>query len=306
MAEKKDKAFVRKLLLIVCSVSIIALTFAYIFIKPVSFKDGINDVLSNVIPNLIAALISVCTIITVFTLSEFSLDEFLNGESPSGESGNSVEMQKNIENILRLIAAGKTEIEAIRENQSRVTHTNLDIDSTMVYSNYRHVEWEKLLRNSKTLDIAVVYYDSWIKSNWETLITFFKNDGHLRIILPNPSNATNISDMLKYFPKMENDSDSLITRINLTQSFIKDAYNSSVQKHGKHGSYEIHFIENSINYPLVIVDHKVAVVSVFEHFSDMRVNAPSVVIPYGNDAVLNAYWNKEITLLIKASKLQLI
>ncbi|MBS1624713.1 MAG: hypothetical protein JST83_11875 [Bacteroidetes bacterium] len=304
MIHPKYRSFLTKILLLLCGLAVIALLLFFILVqREKNLSASFKDITISLIPNLIASLISICTVILLFYLSKISPDEILGADTMEMEDI-SLRMQKaeeKLDKIHDLLAKGEEELHVIATNQKRAVNTHLEVSAPIIYGNHRQVEWHRLLSEAKTIDIVVVYYDTWVKSNWETLVNFFRTGGQLRIVLPNPENPDNLRDMLKYFPKMESNTEELRNRIIHTMTFLREVYNAAAKLHGRHGMYEIYCLDNSINYPFVLVDNKTVISSFFEHFSDMRVNSPSFLVNYADNLWLKEYWEKEINLLLKSA-----
>lgn len=266
--------------------------------------DSLKTLGLNLIPNFLASLSSIIVILLFLRFTKQTPTSIISVENENGLGD--METLKLINSKLDTITnvgfQHHSDINLLKEKIESLSNVSNGQNAVSIYSNYRAVEWEDLLQTATRLDILVIFYDAWLIQNADTLIDFFSRDGVFRIILPDPENTEFLKQMLPLFPKLSNDPAKLAEKINLTVSTIVSHYKSSIQMHGQHGNLSIYFYKGRINYPVTLIDKKAAVVSNFEHSSDIRTDCPAMLVNYEDlDSIKNFYEKEFAKLTIQST-----
>jgi hypothetical protein len=260
---------------IIAIVAIAALSLGYPQLVGKPLQPAIIELIIDLIPNLVASLLAFVALYYLF---------FRHGI---------VESQQNLHEDRGRIAELEEENKRI---STVVTQIAQDVQNVIVFDNHRKIDWASVLDTSHSMDIAVCYWDSWVKSNWEHLIDFFKRGGHIRLIIPSTTLEAAVSSAHRNFPRYSRD--RFIEKVNDTARFMYQALTES----GSYvGSLEVYFLKGGLNYAAIRVDNKVIYLSFYEHSNKVRIGAPSILLPLDSSEYLREYWSEEFASLFEQS-----
>lgn len=157
-------------------------------------------------------------------------------------------------------------------------------------------EWKELIESAeKEIDIAVYYFDAWLKRNQDSLEVFFKKPNtKLRIILSDPDQ--NMEAIKRLYP--DHNEDSLKEKINNTKTRALSLLN----KAGANSSrLEVYLYPHQLSYAIQSFDNTKVVLSVFEMFREDRVQSPLFLLNLTKSEKTKHFITKEIDGLIKDS-----
>jgi hypothetical protein len=198
---------------------------------------------------------------------------------------------KNIENSI-------LELKTILRNE--VHHLDINNKQNIIIkSDFRQHNWKEILGNAKNLNIAVFYFDSWVTENWDAIIAFLKNGGRLRIVMTKTNDSQEMNYILRKFPKFKDDPNELIQKVDKTKTRLIDAITKSRVQANK---IEIYHYPLNISYPLILIDNKYVVLSVFSNFNhDIRVETPSLLMDLSDSKKIMHFWEEEFKELCNKS-----
>jgi hypothetical protein len=166
----------------------------------------------------------------------------------------------------------------------------------VIFENYRQIDWAQVLDEAKTLDIAVVFWASWVKAHWEKILKFYKRGGRVRLILTDP-NLSAIDLAWKKFPRYTRG--EFIQRVEET---VKNFQLALQESQPNSGSFETYFFNTVLNYAVIRVDDKKLFLSFYEHTNKVRICAPSFLLDLEASPGLKEYWNGEFEALLENSR----
>ncbi len=249
------------------------LSIIYIFVLPVPDKPNntLIELIRQIIPNIIAALIGFYTIYFFF---------YKKGLTDKQLDSNSHAIAQEVINHIN--------------NQDRTFLGILNF-----YETYNKCEWDRLLNESRNcIDVVVYYYDSWIKTNHEGLVTFFqKPDTKIRIFVSDPDNEM-VLDMYK---RLFRD-----TTIETTKEKVKKTGLRILSVAEEAGvspeRIQLFFVPHVLNYAAQCFDKNTLALSFFELNREVKISSPVILLDLNKSKQLEKFWEKELEYLLKVSK----
>lgn len=157
-------------------------------------------------------------------------------------------------------------------------------------------EWTDLIKSAeKEITLVVYYFDSWLKRNQDSLISFLKKpDTKLTVILSNPDN--NIETIKRLFP--DKTETSLKEKINHTKCRAENLINKAGVNSSRLGIYLYPY---PLTYAIQSFDNTKVALSVFEMFREDRVLSPLFLLNLTKSEKTQKFIKKEIEGLIRDS-----
>ena len=178
---------------------------------------------------------------------------------------------------------------------------NMDKYPSLVafHDTFRGVDWPSLLTQANsTIDIIVYYFDSWVNTNYDLLIDFFRKPGtRIRVFVADPYNEEIMSNLERLYS--ESSREVLLHKVTHTkerfQSALKDA-------HGQAGQFEFYYVPFVLNYAVQCIDDDFLVLSFFDMFRQQRIDSPAVIVKLDASEHLERFWRNEFAGIIRSAK----
>jgi hypothetical protein len=156
---------------------------------------------------------------------------------------------------------------------------------------YRTVDWDSLIRSANnTIVIAVFYWDKWVKEHEEALSEFLsKPDARIQFIF---SNA--LDEVLRLFPGYS---------LEALQHKIEQTYKPLQNRFG--GKVEVFHVPFPLNYSLQCFDDETLLLSFYEMFRGVQVDAPSIQIDLRQHPNTRKFYQKELQGLLNLANIGL-
>lgn len=167
------------------------------------------------------------------------------------------------------------------------------------HESYRHIDWSKLLRGTNsTIDIIVYYYDSWVNSNYDDIVLFFrKPNTTMRVFVANPHDSFIFSTIRRLFP--DSGAETIMEKVSKTGERLARALKAAG---GDSRRLEFYYVPHILNYSAQCIDEKILILSIFEMFRESRIDSPAILIDLNKSEHLAKFWNKELKGLLDESK----
>jgi hypothetical protein len=164
---------------------------------------------------------------------------------------------------------------------------------------FRDVPWKDTIDSiESSLDIVVNYWDGWISTFHEDLVSFLsKPRTKIRLVVPDPSKEELLQHLDRLYP------DKTISEICKSiyatgNNLTKVAMDSTGRSQNK---IEIFYAPFVLTYSAQWIDKKKIIVSTYDMFRDNRIGAPAVTYDLRNSERLRDYWTKEMETLFAQS-----
>jgi hypothetical protein len=243
--------------LVLAFVAAFALTLLYVLIDASGGSGVVARLGSSLIPNLIAALVIFVAIYLIL-------------------------VQKGIPTMRDVVEEVKSAARAGSNERAEAT------DVINFYPNLRTVPWPALLNDAHSLDIAVCYWDSWVKANWEPLVQFFARGGSMRVFLPDARVNDAVTVVCQRFS--EHPTNTIKLKIINTGLRMDEALRASGSRAAR---LEVFFFPQSLNYSAIRFDSESVLLSVYEQFREERIDSSAILLNLTNSSHLAQYWDKE-------------
>lgn len=165
------------------------------------------------------------------------------------------------------------------------------------YPTFRDVDWSALLQDAHQVDIAVYYWDSWVKQNADALEAFFANSDSIRIVMTDPEVEPAIEVVARRLPEYT---------LEMVRQKVVNTLGRLEQARAASGSttarIEGYFFEDPLSYSAVRLDSSRVVLSVYEQFRQQKIDSPAIVLDLMTSDHLRRYWDKEFGGYFKASR----
>lgn len=233
-----------------------------------SFLSSLCDLIRNVIPNLVAAVV-------VFLAIYWILSN--RGLVPSQLEREASE-KRIIEQVLEA-ARGST------SGPSEIQH---------FYPAFQQVDWDHLIGMAQLrIDIVVNYFDSWVKDNRSLLIAFFKKPKTvLYLYLPDP-NCGKVFDELS---ELYTDSSESVLREKIEKT--EKRFLEAIQEAGGTKSQlKVYWLTVRPTYALQRFDSRLAVFSAYDNARTPGVASPAFVLDLHRAASVADYFERELKYL---------
>jgi len=166
---------------------------------------------------------------------------------------------------------------------------------------FRNVDWKQLLQecgDNSHIDIIVYYFDSWVNSNYEYLVSYFKKKkSTIRIFVADPNDSYILNNVNRLFP--ENSAEIIKEKITKTYERFKNALKEA---QGEKERVEFYYVPHLLNYSAQCINDKYLVLSFYEMFrNESRIDSPAMIIDLEASKHLDKYWHKELDGLLKIS-----
>ena len=166
-----------------------------------------------------------------------------------------------------------------------------------VFENYREIPWDELLSDVDELDIVVCYFDSWVSSNWESLLTFFNGGGRMRIYLPDPEIPDVLAQVHSRFGEYRQE--AVREKIVNTGIRLANVIEESVSREAR---LAINFYPGPLNYSAIRFGRESVLLSAYEEFRKQKIDSSAVLLKIKGRAHLQKYWAKEIEGFARQSR----
>ncbi len=228
----------------------------------------------NLIPNGIAVLIAVPIIYFLFYRR--------------GLTQGQLQSKVEINELARCIADNLSVYEKQREYPQLIGF----------YETFRLVDWRTLLSNSQGhIDIVVYYFDSWVNSNYESIVTFFqKPRTTMSIFVADPNDKFILANVHRLFP--EYSEDVIREKIARTGYRLADALREAG---GSSERINFFYVPHFLNYSAQCIDGRILVMSFFEMYRRLKIDSPAIIIDLNKSQHLAGYWDKELSGLQNSS-----
>lgn len=177
-------------------------------------------------------------------------------------------------------------------------HARMETLLPAAFERHDRIDWGEIIRNARTIDIAVFYYGRWIREHHDDFVHFFRSGGSLRIIVSDPSNIDIVATIQKhYFPHLS--ADELRGRIVATFDAVTAALAEAGNAKAKVAAY---LFPGLLHYSFVLADDHELYLSVYEQFRRPVVQAPVFKVQIGDNRETLHYWRHARDLLIAGSR----
>lgn len=158
------------------------------------------------------------------------------------------------------------------------------------HESYRQVDWDHLLNEtSHTLNIAVYYWDKWVREHEAALTLFLKKpDAKIRFFFSNQ-----LSEVQKLFPG--NSIAQLEEKIQKTYRPLQEML--KVHQLPLH-KVSVHFVPRLLNYSMQCVDDTLLILSFFEMYRQEQVDSPAMIIDLEKSQQIRQFYEKELKGLL--------
>lgn len=167
------------------------------------------------------------------------------------------------------------------------------------HESFLGINWPELLNGStRNIDIVVYYFDSWVNSNFEALVAYFrKPNTRMRVFVANPDDKQILENIHRLFP--DRTQDDLYNKVNKTGTRILQALDRAGATHTR---LEFYHFPHFLNYSAQCIDNRILVLSIFEMFRTTRIDSPAIVVDLDKSEHLRQYWDKELKGLLDNSE----
>lgn len=156
------------------------------------------------------------------------------------------------------------------------------------YPSFRNVPWPDFISSAKHIDIAVYYFDSWVKANWESLVGFFERGGTVNLFLPDPADSAELARITAFFP--EYSQQVVREKIENTSTRFKEALEASRSQSAKVNTTHL---KRPPTYSAIRIDREKVVLSIYENYRKAKIDSSAILIDVTKDPQLAQYWDKE-------------
>lgn len=159
------------------------------------------------------------------------------------------------------------------------------------YPSFRQVPWSELIKGTNhSLDIAVYYWDKWIKEYETDLLQFLaKPKSQLRLILADDKIPAVFAEIKRLFPK--NTDQDLHTKIQNTYQLLQKLAQDQQLSPNK---IEVYQLPHVLNYSMQCFDEKILILSFYEMFRETPVDGPAIAIDLEVAPSLKEFYLKEL------------
>lgn len=166
------------------------------------------------------------------------------------------------------------------------------------YPSFRKIDWEEIIGEADSLDIIVVYFDSWVDNNREELLAIFRRGGAIRLYITDPDADVAMQATNERFP--EHSRDDLSERVRGTAQKLHALWKESASYHAH---LEVHLYPGVLNYAAVRADEDQVLLSVYEHHRQRRIDSPAMLLDLRQSSAMRDFWDKELRHLLERSRL---
>jgi len=263
-----------KVLLAFATMIVLGLLYIYVF-NPATAGRG-EQLLIDLVPNIIAALLTVVVLYFFFQSRGIPVDGDAEADAIAAKVVNALSLSETKHRIPQLASFHDT---------------------------FRQVEWARLLReHNGQLDIVVFYFDSWIKANTDSLTEFLrKPKTSVRLFVSDPGRddvTTTVNRLFGEYSKEEVPSKVSRTGERFANILTKAGAASS--------RLEVYFVPFPLMYSAQCLDSRTLVLSVFEMSRQKQIDSPAFVIDLTKSGHLQQWWAKELDGLLAVATKQKI
>lgn len=184
---------------------------------------------------------------------------------------------------------------------NKLENKEVDMDSSIVtfHETYRDIDWGKLFSESRiSIDILVYYYDSWVNTNYERLVAFFKQPNtKMRVFVADPNDPFVLDTVHRLFPEYSRE--VIKEKVERTGIRISDAAKEAGAASDR---FEFYYVPHILSYSAQCIDNRILIQGTFEMYRKHKIDSPAVVIDLTKSEHLTRYWNKELEGLLKVSQ----
>jgi hypothetical protein len=265
-------------------VAVVALlVIAYVVLHGSHHRGALGDLALDVIPALIVLVLA--GIVGWYVLERRGLGKGMG--LPQDESGVAVGLASVADEIVDRVA----ELPVYTEPRATTAP-----EVRRFWTSHRKVEWSEVIGTALSLDVVVVYYDTWIDENREELLSIFGRGGTIRLYLTDPRDERALEATADRFP--EHSVDDLKSKIQGTAQRLDELRRESDRYQAR---LEVRLYPGVLNYAAIRADGDWVLTSFYEHKRERRIDAPAVLLDIAQSPELRRFWDKELRFLFERS-----
>jgi hypothetical protein len=197
--------------------------------------------------------------------------------------------------------ATEVDADAIAAAVSERLQANKAFDSGLLefHQTFRNVDWKrKLLEAREHIDIVVYYFDSWVNTNFNELVSFFQRPKtSIRVFVADPDAPGILEEVQRLFP--EYSKENVREKIMRTGQRIREAAKNAGASEERVSFY---LVPHMLSYSFQVIDKSQCILSIFEMSRNLKIDSPAFVLDLARNRHLDEYFAKETAALLDKSK----
>ena len=159
--------------------------------------------------------------------------------------------------------------------------------------------WDQILSQTRhTFDFAVYYWDSWINTHFDALLTLFgRANVKVTAFVGDPEVPDVMRELKRYFPGYS--SKELANKVTRTGQRLDQI---RARAKAPESSLEVRYVQHPLSYSVQVVDDRDLFISPYEMYREDRIGAPAVRWQLNASEAVTEFWAKERRGLIESSK----